>query len=737
MSSNKAYQGTKPVPFSDTTKTDLTLNFGIYKGLVKKIDQETRNGSLWVYIEEFGHNNPDIDKSWTKVTYASPFGGVTPGPTDIGPTVNITNNFYYTQQSYGMFMTPPDVGNQVLCCFPQGKTTEGYWFACINPNLSRHMAPAIGGVPFDQIDLESISNFPNVSSLVVPRMTVDGRDVLYPVGEFNRNDLMAYVPGWSNKLWPLHIPLTLQLINQGLDQDPSRGAISSSPQRDTISSVFGISSPGRPIPTQDPANIPDIRQKLIDGKIDSLPSVTLRVQGHSIVMDDGDFYGNTNLMRFRTAAGHQIMMNDTDGFIYISNASGNSWVELTKNGDILIYSGGDLAVRTQGNLMMHSDRDVMINAGRNFNVHAGSKINMEAQVVQNNARSLLNLYGTQAQLKSGSKMDVVSSGSMSIKSVGLMALNGARISLNGQGGASAAKEPAFLTKNTLPTTIKSGGVWAILPDSVQSIVYKLPSHEPYLRSGNVEAVLAQQQAGIKKSIDGTPINPPRFVNKSGIDNANKQANVKQAPKSAFKKQPKPISNGMGKLTSEQLQALMAAIANIESGGSGGYLAIARNKDTGDIESVGKYQFVGSTLAALGYTKTGTTSKVLENAENWTGKDGINNLQDYLTSTAVQEKIMESNINSNYNTLQRYGFIKDDTPVDEIAGLLAAAHNIGPGDPNRTKSPFRGVYWWYTGTPQDIGYPDMFYNTGRWAVQPAQVELVVSANNSRDAGSAPQ
>ena len=57
-----------------------------------------------------------------------------------------------------------------------------------------------------------------------------------------------------------------------------------------------------------------------------------------------------------------MLLNDTDGMIYVGTASGNAWIEMTNNGDIHVYNKGSLNIHSEGN----------------FNVHAGGNINMEA-----------------------------------------------------------------------------------------------------------------------------------------------------------------------------------------------------------------------------------------------------------------------------------------------------------------------------------------------------------------------
>ena len=53
------------------------------------------------------------------------------------------NSFSFSQQTYGFWAVPPDVGNFVLITFVMGDPSRGYWFACI-PNIQTlHMVPGL------------------------------------------------------------------------------------------------------------------------------------------------------------------------------------------------------------------------------------------------------------------------------------------------------------------------------------------------------------------------------------------------------------------------------------------------------------------------------------------------------------------------------------------------------------------------------------------------------------------
>jgi hypothetical protein len=704
----KPYMGTKLPEFADPSKSDFPLTFSIYKGVIRKIDTGTRSGRVYVYIPEFGSDDSDDEKNWTLVSYASPFSGVTQGPLNA-----VSNDFYNTQQTYGFYMTPPDLGSMVLCCFPNGSRTEGYWFACINPNLSRYMVPAIGSVAVDDIDRNT------VPADLLPYLKDGNR---YPVGEWNQEITKGYTDAdWINTPKPLHIPQTLRLITQGLDSDVLRGAITSSAQRDPVSAVFGFSTPGRPIKTQD-AKFTYTREQIISGNFnpDTL-KVTTRVGGHSLTMDDGDLFGDNDLVRLKTAAGHQILMHDTAGFIYISNSEGTAWVELTKNGDILIYGQRDMSIRTQGNLMMHSDRNISFNAGGSFKVHAGASINMQASTITNSASQTLNFYGRQAQLKSGSSMSISAAGSMGINSGGSIGIQGGTISLNGGGGGAGSAPPNPLPEFNLPDAVFTSTGWTVETQILRSINNKVPTHEPYIR-GNISAAIQQQQAAAEAAANnqtnvlGDVITSQTVDTAAGTNQAITEPVPNPAPTSAYIIQTEP-SQELGILNKDDLRAYMAQVGN----NSGGVY------DTQDSQGYqGKYQLGASALAELGYVNPGTpqTPEALSNPNNWTGRNGVYSAADFRASSEIQDLAMYEHTQNNYAALQNAGVITNKSTTDQVAGFLATSHNDAIG--------VNGTVNWVT-TGKNVRDANGLtasanYNQGRYSQ--TQVPIIIASNASK-------
>jgi hypothetical protein len=335
-----------------------------YIGVIKNNLDPTRCGRLQVFIPELG-GNPDDQANWRTVSHASPYMGYTSTELTAADIPDVTNGFSHVSHTYGMWMVPPDIGVEVICVFVAGDPMRGYWIACVNSNLSRHMLPGLAS----SRNIDTLNATANTKA----SYTVGTQA---PVVEFNENISANDVnPNFYNIAKPIHEIQYSILKQQGLNEDTTRGTISSSSQRETPSHVFGISTPGRPV--NDPADDPNYVRNLNAGRItEDYYRVKARKGGHQFVMDDGSVLGDDQLVRLRTATGHQILMHDTEETIYVGHATGNSWIELSKTGSINIYSHSGVNLRSEGDINFHSDGNINLNADKNINLHAAKISNV-------------------------------------------------------------------------------------------------------------------------------------------------------------------------------------------------------------------------------------------------------------------------------------------------------------------------------------------------------------------------
>ena len=633
-----------------------------YIGIVKNNLDPTRSGRLQVWIPDLG-GVEDNQLNWRTVSYSSPYMGYTTKQQKSTDPLDYNNTFESASHSYGMWMVPPDIGVQVIALFIAGDPLRGYWISCVNPNLSHHMIPALAGSP------NAIGN----------------KGAPAPVVEFNENRTENITnPAFYNQSKPIHKIQAAILKVQGLDQDPIRGAISSSSQRESPSHVFGISTPGRPL--NDPFDDLNYISKL---NSDTLPpeyyKIKSRKGGHVFVMDDGATLGQDQLIRLRTAKGHQILMHDSSNNLYIAHADGTSWVELTSDGRVNIYSQGAFSVRSESEINLHSDTNININAANNINLKAGSKIQAESVRTTLLTGSLGVEASGDAEFKTGSRFNVETGASMSLKVASTYALEAQTILNNSGGTVGVGQIKGFVIANK----------------DLNTIVTVAPTHEPFYRgvtpaffnpenssSGITPQAAYTGSVDAIKNVSGTEVKSP-----GGTKDLRNQ----------------PDATGtVGNLSKDQMTAYLAQIGKSESGGN--------YNTTNQLGYVGKYQFGYGALIGAGYVKSSVTSLAqLDNPNSWTGKDGITDKTAWLSNGSVQESAMLTYTQTNYTRMISNGAVTADMPPEEVGGMLSVAHLLGPnkGTPSRP-----GALGWRQGlggSDANGTTGDTYFQKGKFAI----------------------
>lgn len=443
-----------------------------YIGIVKNNLDPTRCGRLQVWIPDLGGNEND-PKNWRTVSYSSPYMGTTDITKGAAKTPNKENKWNNTTHTYGMWMVPPDVGIEVICIFIAGDPLRGYWMGCVNSSISRFMIPAIA----------STDKFVTTGTSADVKETAQASG-LAPVTEFNTHDPdAAQKPAFYTNPKPIHEPQYKILKEQGLDRDKIRGPITSSSQRESPSQVFGISTPGRPFPDNGADNPAAYKAKVQAGKLtEDDYRYTTRKGGHTFIMDDGNLVGEDQLVRLRTASGHQIMMNDTSNSLYINHSDGTSWIELAADGSIHVYAKAGINVRSEGTINFHTDKDFNINAANDINLKAGKRFQLNSTnsfMLQNT----LNIESTgQTEHKVGAGYTLDASAKISLKAGGVIAVQGSKV-LQNAGGTGSAKSVRAITVNSLADAARASAtaLWMPNPGALNTIVTIAPTHEPWTR----------------------------------------------------------------------------------------------------------------------------------------------------------------------------------------------------------------------------------------------------------------
>lgn len=741
--------GGKPADFSRQDLSSIKLDSGPYIGIVKNNLDPIRKGRLQVYIPDLG-GDPDEPTNWRTVGYASPFVGGT-GMFDLSSgslinkqsTVSESNLFNTVDHTYGMWMIPPDVDNQVLVTFVAGDPNRGYWFACILQNASHGMIPGLSSSDkwTDPGDLES--------------KTKSGSN--YPTLEFNEYDKNLRRPGYlNNNQRPLHRRQFQRLVQQGLENDNTRGTHTSSSQREAPSNVFGISTPGRPDP--DFKDNPELLEKFVKGEATTTElEIKARQGGHTFIMDDGDFNGNDQAIRLRTAGGHQIVMHDSGQTMYISNSNGSVWIELSNSGHLHVFSSNGINVRSQGDINFHSDQDI--------NLHAGGDVNVKA-------RYAIRTEAIQTDMTSFAGTRIVSS------SVDIAGTNQVRIQSPSPGGVQINSDPTITITQPPELVVKKHGdvkknpndVWEFQADTLTSIATAVPTHEPWNRRAGTPVNPQDSSAGVTdiqnsaasnnqasrsstgqstgaarklqggEDLTAEPANTPSISSLEcqantlrysggvvvdgqgqpvgtgsakldpGPSGAQGRAVNKRLPLDRLSQQPTP-PGGIGPLTVSDVRGIMAQMGwrestwNYSAQNQYGYL--------------GKYQFGAAALVDRGYIRRDYYSRfgqaALNNPDAWTNKNNISDKDAWLASPRVQELVMYEQLQANYNQLVQNRGIKEGDDLCTIAGMLCVSHLLGP---NRGTATRPGALGWRTsGTGVDANGTSGtdYYNAGRYAI----------------------
>ena len=183
----------------------------------------------------------------------------------------------------------------------------------------------------------------------------------------------------------------------------------------------------------------------------------------------------------RTRTGHQILLHNTEDLIYIANAKGSTWIELTSNGKIDIYAQDSVSVHTENDLNLKADRDINLEAGRDIHLTAGNSIfgtaaaNIELTCVDGiiTASGSVNLDTPDTNTKnidvtgnvvvsSGVNTSTLSSGSVNGTGAGASwgDIGGSDNQILGSHSAGSATAPSSATAANIPSRIPQHEPWA-------------------------------------------------------------------------------------------------------------------------------------------------------------------------------------------------------------------------------------------------------------------------------------
>lgn len=437
------------------------------------------------------------------VKYLSPYYGITSYD---GTSKNSSAS--NSQRSYGFWGVPPDIGAKVLVIFAEGG--DGYWMGCIPEEHTNLMTPD----PW----VSTTFNDSNKSKKL-------------PVVEYNKKTEKGTSRDSTQFIKPTNTDAVNTLTTQGLIDDEIRGTTSSSSRREIPSTVVGLSSPG---PQDRRPGAPRVNY----GENYAQTSVPQnRLGGSSLVFDDGDasllrktpaasgppIYVNAekgekggdptlphnDLVRLRTRTGHQILLHNTEDLIYIANARGTTWIELTANGKIDIYA--------QDSINVHSESDINLKADNNVNIEAGADINLKAGANTNvTAPGSVSLDTPNTNMKN---LDVTGSAIISANTnTGALSAGSVNGTSAGASWGSPGSNQVLGSHSSASPTVPT----AAIPSA------RVPEHEPWAGHENLFNVAAKTADTFKKSVKREVTAKPAVA--SGADDGAAAQNTAAAKK---------------------------------------------------------------------------------------------------------------------------------------------------------------------------------------------------------------
>ena len=429
------------------SRSGTSVEPGPYEAVVMNNQDSLFTGRLQVWISHFG-GKPSDSNTWTTVRCATPYYGITPytatkkitntmsgsefhaGEGEFTSGYNDSANALKDTRSFGMWTPPPEIGTKVLVTFANYDHECGYWFAAV-PEVAHGMIPALGagGSGAPEAEFDPSSN-----------EVLNAQDVR----KVSRPALDDVATTFST---------------QGLTADTTRGYITSSSLRESPSKVMGFNTPGN----------------------------------HSFVMDDGNSSGKSKLIRLRTAAGNQITMHDDTGMVYITNASGSGWLELSPSGQIDVFGAAGINLASTGDINLHASKNVNIHAGENLKMVAGKGAKLQGtEELQLHGKKTMIEGVDSVHIHSCNEVTITSFKDVFMKAFNWMVVQGKCFRWN----TGTAKEAEQVPPEK-PTTVSG----------YETTVARAPSHEPYKEHDNGSASSAATTASAATAAAAPTDNP--------------------------------------------------------------------------------------------------------------------------------------------------------------------------------------------------------------------------------------
>lgn len=321
-------------------------------GIVVDTNDPMQQGRVRAVCQRWGDTfNMSVDDiSWA--SYVTPFGGSIHTGTR-GPGIDDASG----GTAYGMWAIPK-VGAQVVVMCLDSAANQRVYIGCLYDDFAPHTLPH-GRFMYD--------DHPNLDSTIIP------------AGPYT-SDESKLEPLWDNMRQAFGNKAAPNFEWQTRAADYTASAVDVSELEYTYSSVADDkdiekdgwkSNQGYQTNRQDPKAPSTHTDRNLDNMVYSITSPGF----HAISMDDRQ---ENSRMRIRTAAGHQIIMDDTNERIYIASARGDNWIEMDQNGNIDVFSNNKISLRAKQGINMTSDEDIRMTAAKGIHMFSPENIHIQS-----------------------------------------------------------------------------------------------------------------------------------------------------------------------------------------------------------------------------------------------------------------------------------------------------------------------------------------------------------------------
>jgi len=173
--------------------------------------------------------------------------------------------------------------------------------------------------------------------------------------------------------------------------------------------------------------------------------------------------------------------------IYIGNAKGTTWIELTSNGKIDIFAADSVSVHTKTDMNFYADRDINMEAGRNINLKSKTRTQLETAGDLNvmvNGNYKVKVVGDYINVLKDFNVTTSAAINLTSQNTNLKTTNNILLTANliGENGPVAATALA-----TAPTALSTfGNIYSTQADKITSIMKRVPNQEPWPQHENLD-----------------------------------------------------------------------------------------------------------------------------------------------------------------------------------------------------------------------------------------------------------